>query len=40
MNRTVKEATVKLFHSSDFDPLKAHVLEFLSAYNFGSTSRL
>ena len=34
MNRTVKEATVKAFHYPDPDSLKAHVLAFVSAYNF------
>ena len=43
MNRTVKvapllgateEATIKAFHSPDLDSLKAHVLAFVSAYNF------
>ena len=34
MNRTVKEATIKAFHYPDLDSLKAHVLAFVSAYNF------
>ena len=34
MNRTVKEATVKTFHYDDLESLKAHVLCFVSAYNF------
>jgi len=34
MNRTVKEATVKAFHYPDLESLKAHVLAFVSAYNF------
>lgn len=34
MNRTVKEATIKSFHYSDFDALKAHVRVFVTAYNF------
>jgi transposase InsO family protein len=34
MNRTVKEATVKAFHYPDLDSLKAHVLAFVTAYNF------
>ena len=34
MNRTVKDATVKAFHYPDLDSLKAHVLVFVSAYNF------
>jgi transposase InsO family protein len=34
MNRTVKEATIKVFHYSGFEALTAHVLAFVSAYNF------
>ena len=34
MNRTVKEDTIKAFHYPDLDSLKAHVLAFVSAYNF------
>ena len=34
MNRTVKDATIKAFHYADLDSLKAHVLAFVSAYNF------
>jgi IS30 family transposase len=34
MNRTVKDATVKAFHYDDLDSLKAHVLAFVTAYNF------
>src|SRR3712207_4379954 len=34
MNRTVKEATIKAFHYPGLDALKAHVLAFVSAYNF------
>lgn len=34
MNRTVKDATVKLFHYSDIESLKAHVLAFVTAHNF------
>lgn len=34
MNRTVKEATVKAFHYPNFEALKAHVLTFVTAYNF------
>src|SRR3954469_4956985 len=34
MNRTVKDATVKVFHYPDLESLKAHVLAFLAAYNF------
>ena len=34
MNLTVKEATVRTFHYEDIDTLKAHVLSFVTAYNF------
>jgi transposase InsO family protein len=34
MNRTVKEATIKAFHYPDLEALKAHVLAFVTAYNF------
>ena len=34
MNRTVKEATIKAFHYTDVESLKAHVMAFVSAYNF------
>ena len=34
MNRTVKEATIKVFHYPDLEALKAHVLAFVTAYNF------
>jgi transposase InsO family protein len=34
MNRTVKDATIKVFHYPDRDALKAHVLAFVRAYNF------
>lgn len=34
MSRTIKEATVKVFHYPDIDSLKTHVLAFVSAYNF------
>jgi transposase InsO family protein len=35
MNRTVKEATIKAFHYPGLEALKAHVLAFVTAYNFG-----
>ena len=35
MNRTIKEATVKRFHHDDHDPLRQHLANFISAYNFG-----
>ncbi|MBA2724144.1 MAG: IS481 family transposase [Methylibium sp.] len=34
MNRTIKDTTIKAFHYPDLDSLKAHVLAFVSAYNF------
>jgi transposase-like protein len=34
MNRTIKDATVKVYHYDDLESLKAHVLAFVSAYNF------
>jgi hypothetical protein len=34
MNRTTKEATIKAFHYPDIESLRAHVLAFVSAYNF------
>jgi transposase InsO family protein len=34
MNRTIKDATVKVFHYEDLETLKAHVLAFVAAYNF------
>ena len=34
MNRTVKDATTKAFHYPDLGALKAHVLAFVTAYNF------
>ena len=34
MNRTVKDATVKVFHYEPLEGLKAHVLAFVTAYNF------
>ena len=35
MNRTIKEATVKRFHYDDHDQLRAHLADFMAAYNFG-----
>lgn len=34
MNRTLKEATVKRFHYETHDKLRAHLKNFLDAYNF------
>lgn len=36
MNRTVKDATTKAFHYETEQSLRAHVLTFLSAYNFAT----
>lgn len=34
MNRTIKDPTVKVYHYDDLQSLKAHVLAFVTAYNF------
>ncbi len=34
MNRTIKDATVKRFHYEAHDELRAHLGDFVSAYNF------
>jgi hypothetical protein len=34
MNRTIKDATIKIFHYDCLESLKAHVLVFVTAYNF------
>jgi hypothetical protein len=34
MNRTIKEATVKLCYYQSHDHLKQHLHTFLTAYNF------
>ena len=34
MNRTIKDATAKAFHYPSLEALRAHVLAFVSAYNF------
>jgi transposase InsO family protein len=34
MNRTVKEATIKTSHYPDLEALRAHILAFVTAYNF------
>ena len=39
MNRTIKDATVKVFHYEDLESLKAHVLAFVTAYNFAKHLR-
>jgi len=35
MNRTIKEATVKRFNYDHQKPLRQHLADFVSAYNFG-----
>jgi transposase-like protein len=35
MNRTIKEATVKLYHYDDHQELEQHLQTFMGAYNFG-----
>ncbi len=35
MNRTIKEATVKRFHYDNHSQLETHLVNFISAYNFG-----
>ncbi len=34
MNRTIKDATVKRYHYDDHDQLRAHLRNFVDAYNF------
>ena len=34
MNRTIKDATVKRFHYDNHDQLRAHLADFMAAYNF------
>ena len=34
MNRTIKDATVKVYHYDDLESLQANVLAFVAAYNF------
>lgn len=34
MSRTIKKAIVKVYHYDDLESLKAHVLAFVTAYNF------
>jgi transposase InsO family protein len=34
MNRTIKDATTKAFHYPDLEALKAHILAFVTAYDF------
>ena len=35
MNRTIKDATVKRFYYESHDQLRRHLVDFVSAYNFG-----
>jgi transposase InsO family protein len=39
MNRTIKEAIVKRFHYESHDQLRAHLADFIAAYNFAGGSR-
>ncbi len=34
MNRSIKDATVKLYHYGSHDQLRSHLADFLNAYNF------
>ena len=34
MNRTIKDATVKRYHYDSHEQLRAHLADFVSAYNF------
>ena len=34
MNRTLKEATVRRFHYESHGQLRAHLVDFVNAYNF------
>jgi transposase InsO family protein len=34
MNRTIKDATIKRYHYDNHDQLRAHLQDFLDAYNF------
>jgi transposase InsO family protein len=35
MNRTIKDATVRRYHYENHDQLRAHLADFVAAYNFG-----
>lgn len=35
MNRTIKDATVKRYHYDSHEQLRAHLTDFVRAYNFG-----
>jgi hypothetical protein len=34
MNRAIKDATIKTYHDDELESLKAHVLAFVTAYDF------
>jgi transposase InsO family protein len=34
MNRTIKDATVKRYHYDSHEQLRAHLADFVNAYNF------
>ncbi len=34
MNRTIREATVKRYHSDGHDPLRTHLADFMAGRNF------
>ena len=35
MNRTIKDATIKLYHYDSHDQLRQHLRDFVAAYDFG-----
>ena len=35
MNRTIKDATVRRYHYDDHEQLRAHLADFIAAYNYG-----
>ena len=35
MNRTIKDATVRRYHYDSHEQLRAHLADFVAAYNFG-----
>jgi hypothetical protein len=39
MNRTIKDATVKRYFYETHDQLRAHLQNFVDAYNFASASK-
>jgi transposase InsO family protein len=40
MNRTIKDATVKRFHYETHDELRAHLADFVTAYNFAKRLKI